>query len=176
MQNTTIILGLIMTMQTVTIFDFDSKSDLSQWKIIDDIVMGGRSVGTFDANAEGHGVFKGKVSLENNGGFSSLHYRCKKMATRNFTKIVLRVKGDGKSYQFRIKDTMDHPYSYVAKFDTAGGWETIEIPLSNMYPAFRGRRLEIPNYQSTTIEEVAFLIGNKKEEHFQLIIDRIELH
>jgi NADH dehydrogenase [ubiquinone] 1 alpha subcomplex assembly factor 1 len=176
MQNITLILVLTMTMQTITIFDFNKDSDVTQWKIVDDIVMGGRSSGVFNVNEQGHGVFKGKVSLENNGGFSSLHYRCKKMVTATSTKIVIRLKGDGKSYQFRIKDALDHPYSYVAKFDTTGAWETIEIPLSDMYPAFRGRTLEIPNYQSNTIEEVAFLIGNKKEEDFQLIIDRIGLH
>lgn len=169
------ILFVTIMMQTTPIFHFHTGSDISQWKIIDDIVMGGRSSGTFGLNDQGNGVFKGKVSLENNGGFSSLHYRCEKMETTSFSSVLIRVKGDGKSYQFRIKDALRHPYSYIAKFDTSGVWETIEIPLREMYPAFRGRTLDIPNYANTGIEEVAFLIANKKEEHFELLIDTIVL-
>ena len=44
-----------------------------------------------------------------------------------------------------------------------------------MYPAFRGRTLDIGNYDSDSIEEIAFLIGNKKAEDFILQIDSITL-
>ena len=37
--------------------------------------MGGRSDGNFNLNKEGFAVFHGEVSLENNGGFSSLRYQ-----------------------------------------------------------------------------------------------------
>jgi hypothetical protein len=32
----------------------------------------------------------------------------------------------------------------------------------------------MPNYNGSNLEEIAFLIGNKKEEQFQLVLDRIE--
>ena len=44
-----------------------------------------------------------------------------------------------------------------------------------MYRAFRGNKLNIPNYPIITLEEIAFLIANKKEESFQLEIDSIIL-
>ena len=44
-----------------------------------------------------------------------------------------------------------------------------------MSPAFRGNKLNIPNYPAETVEELAFLIGNKKAESFQLEIDSITL-
>ncbi|MFN4198010.1 MAG: CIA30 family protein, partial [Flavobacterium sp.] len=53
--------------------------------------------------------------------------------------------------------------------------EIIEIPLNRMYPSFRGRTLNLPNFEANTIEEIAFLIGNKKNESFTLLIDKIEL-
>jgi hypothetical protein len=37
--------------------------------------MGGESSSTFQLNSEGHGVFEGNISLDNNGGFSSVRYR-----------------------------------------------------------------------------------------------------
>ena len=52
------------------IFDFSSDTDISSWRVIDDVVMGGESSGNFIINTEGNAVFYGKVSLENNGGFS----------------------------------------------------------------------------------------------------------
>lgn len=175
MRTIALILPFLIALQTSTIFDFDTNSDVSKWIIVDDVVMGGRSSGSFDIDENGHGVFKGTVSLENNGGFSSLRYRLKKIPSRPYSKVVLRVKGDGKSYQFRVKAKTSDYYSYIKEFNTTGAWETIEIPLSDMYPAFRGRTLDIPNFSNQGIEEIAFLIGNKKAEDFVLRIDHIRL-
>jgi hypothetical protein len=44
-----------------------------------------------------------------------------------------------------------------------------------MYPSFRGRKLDAPNFSHDSIEEIVFLIGNKKNERFELIIDKIAL-
>ena len=44
-----------------------------------------------------------------------------------------------------------------------------------MYPSFRGRKLNKSNFSESEIQEIAFLIGNKKEENFKLLIDKIEL-
>jgi hypothetical protein len=44
-----------------------------------------------------------------------------------------------------------------------------------MKPTFRGRVLDIPNYPGETMEEIAFLISNKKNEAFQLEISKISL-
>ena len=44
-----------------------------------------------------------------------------------------------------------------------------------MYPAFRGRKLQMNNFSSESIQELAFLIGNKKAQNFKLEIDKIYL-
>ncbi len=166
---------LIFIIQNMTIFNFTSDSDISNWKILDDVVMGGRSDGDFKINAEGHGEFSGKVSLENNGGFSSLRYYFESLNTENYSKFVIKLKGDGKSYQFRVKDKRNNRHSYIYKFDTTEDWQKIEIPFSEMYASFRGYKLDIPNFNGDQMEEIAFLIGNKKAESFQLLIDTISL-
>ena len=43
----------------------------------------------------------------------------------------------------------------------------IWIPLKDLYPVFRGRILDIPNFDSQRIVELGFLIGNKKPEKFE---------
>ena len=86
------------------IYDFNKNSKASDWTIVNDGVMGGLFYGNFTINQAGNGVFSGTISLENNGGFSSVRYRFAPLATTAKSKVVLRIKGDGKSYQFRIKD------------------------------------------------------------------------
>ena len=166
---------LFLIVNTMMIFKFTSDSDLSNWNIVDDVVMGGRSNGKFFLNTDGHGVFKGDVSLENNGGFSSVRYNMDALDIRNYSTIVLRLKGDKKSYQFRTKSSKFQRHSYITTFDTSGDWQTIEIVLSDLYPAFRGRKLNIENFPGETLTELAFLIGNKKEESFELEIKSIRL-
>lgn len=165
----------LLFFSTMTIFDFQQDSDLSNWRIVDDVVMGGRSDGQFGINEEGHAVFQGEVSLENNGGFSSVRYRFPQQQVAAFQKMSIRLKGDGKSYQFRVKSDQSDRHSYVYPFQTSGEWQIIEIPLAEMVPRFRGRALSIPNYPGQIMEEIALLIGNKKAEAFRLEMDWIEL-
>jgi len=164
-----------MTGRPLVIFDFNSESDLSEWAIVDDVVMGGRSDSYLDINKEGQGDFHGVVSLENNGGFASTRYRPSPIPLSGQLYCKLKVKGDGKDYQFRIKEYEDERFSYIYNFETSGDWETIEIPLLEMYPSFRGRRLDKPDYAARQISEVAILISNKRNENFQLLIDSIRL-
>jgi len=166
---------LIFMIQTLTLFDFSIESDISNWKILDDVVMGGRSDGNFKINTDGFGEFTGNISLKNNGGFSSLRYYFEPKATTSYSKFKIKLKGDGKSYQFRVKDKQTNRYSYIFQFETTKEWQTIEIPFSKMFASFRGRRLDLPNFEGKYMEEIAFLIGNKKEERFKLLIDSIVL-
>lgn len=158
------------------IFDFNHNTNANDWKIVDDVVMGGRSNGKFTIDSEGNGVFAGVVSLENNGGFSSVRYQFNKIATTKNSQVSIRLKGDGKQYQFRIKDNRNAYYSYITSFKTTGEWENIVIHLKDLYPSFRGRTLDAPNYAADSFEEIVFLIGNKKNEPFKLILDRIDLN
>lgn len=166
---------LIMSMSSMIIFDFTAQSDIQDWLVTDDSVMGGESSGTFKLNADGFGVFSGSVSLENNGGFSSVRYRFDKLKIKGYDKISIKLRGDGKRYQFRIKSNSGDYYSYISTFSTSGEWQEIEIPIKDMYPSFRGRKLDQPNFSNDYIEEIGFLIGNKKDEKFKLLIDKIEL-
>ncbi len=162
-------------MNSKVIVDFKSLTDLSNWTVVDDVVMGGKSSGSFKLNADGYVVFAGSISLDNNGGFSSVRSRFQRIIVSEYTKISVKLRGDGKKYQLRIKAKASDDYSYIAPFLTSGEWQEIEISLKEMYPRFRGQILDQPNFSHESIEEIAFLIGNKKAEDFKLVIDRIEL-
>jgi hypothetical protein len=166
---------LVSSLFSHIIFDFNKNSSISNWVVVDDVVMGGRSNGNFQLNKDGNGVFSGKVSLDNNGGFSSVRYGFNKLNVEKFKSMFLKIKGDGKNYQFRIKHKSSDYASYITSFSSSGEWQEIEIPLNSMYPSFRGRKLDKPNFFHKNIEEVTFLIANKKNEEFMLLIDKIEL-
>lgn len=166
---------LVAALLPKSIFDFNKNSKINDWITVDDNVMGGKSSSTFEINSDGHGVFKGSISLENNGGFCSVRYKFQKTPVKGFKKVIIKLKGDGKIFQFRIKSKSNDYYSYINNFSTTGKWQEIEIPLKEMYPSFRGRRLNQPNFNAEFIEEIAFLVGNKKKENFKLLIDNISL-
>jgi NADH dehydrogenase [ubiquinone] 1 alpha subcomplex assembly factor 1 len=169
-------LFLVTSMEAQTVFNFSKNAQLNNWYVVDDGVMGGRSKGSIRQDQEGHGVFAGQISLKNNGGFSSLRYRLPEpISILGATQVVLKIKADGKDYQFRVTDQIGKRYSYITTFTTNGSWQEIVIPLNSLYPSFRGRSLNMPNFSGDVLQEITFLIGNKKEEDFELLIDSITL-
>ena len=165
----------VKSSKELTIVDFSKDSNLRGWEVEDDVVMGGRSKGMFSVNPEGHAVFSGNVSLENNGGFSSVQYYFDPLDVTPYRAAHIRLKGDGKRYQFIVKSAETDRHHYVYEFRTGNDWETVEIPLAEMYPAYRGKRLDIPDYPGRTMAQIRFLIANKKPESFSLEIDKIWL-
>ena len=157
------------------IYNFDNNSDLDRWVIVNDDVMGGISSSSLEINFDGNGVFEGRISTAYNGGFSSLRFNSKKVFVKDNTHFKIRLKGDGKVYQFRIKSNIDDYYSHIISFKTSGDWETVTFPIKEMYASFRGRRLDIKNFNSDYFEQITFLFGNKKDENFKLLIDNIVL-
>ena len=160
----------------ITLFDFNNTSNISNWKIVNDDVMGGVSTSSFERDKNGIGVFQGRVSTENYGGFASVRYSMKKTKIEKATTVRIRLKGDGKNYQFRIKNKSSDYFSYIKTFSTSGDWQIVEMNLSDFYPSFRGRKLNKPNFDNDFIEQISILIANKKNEKFRLEIEKIELY
>ena len=160
---------------SIIISNFSTNSNLSNWFIVNDVVMGGKSDSGIFLNGDDYAIFKGFVSLANNGGFAMVKHVFKPVKVKSRSKIVMKVKGDRKSYQFRLKSDLSQPHSYVRHFSTNGEWQIIEMNLDEFYASFRGRKLNIPNFDFEQISEIAFLIGNKRAEEFQLQIKWIAL-
>ena len=160
---------------TQTLFQFSQEADICGWTVEDDVVMGGRSNGHLFVNEAGNAIFTGNISLENNGGFSSIQYSFAPIHVSNYRTLVLGLKGDGKPYQLRVESTPNATNAYAFDFETSGDWQTIEIPLADMVAIHHGDRLDLPNYPGNTMAHIQLLIANDKAESFQLEIDRIWL-
>ena len=162
-------------MDAKILYNFKDKTNLRGWTVVDDIVMGGRSNGYFDSDKNGNGHFTGFVSLENYGGFSSVRYKNSNLSVKPYNYIVIKTLGDNKNYQFRVKSKSYHRHQYVKEFFARDEWQEVRIRLDSMKPYFRGRKLDMDNFNHTVITELGILIGNKVEEQFSLRIDSISL-
>ena len=160
--------------EKMTIFDFSQETSSNGWYVVNDGVMGGLSQGQF-SRENGVAIFKGNVSTDNNGGFTMIQNQFETIKTDKFAAFKIRLKGDGKDYQFRVRSDKNQQHSYVYQFSTTGEWQEISVPFSSLAPRYRGRSLEMTNFDGAKIEEIAFLIGNKKKESFTLILDRISV-
>jgi hypothetical protein len=168
-------LTFAMLASYTTLFDFTTDVNMNRWAVVNDGVMGGLSKGKLEVTAEGHGRFTGTVSLENYGGFTSIRCAVADIATTENSRIQLRIKGDGKNYQFRVKHKARDYQSYITTIPTTGDWETIEFPLNELYPSWRGQKLDMPNFDQSSMNEFTFLIANKRNESFELLIDKVLL-
>ncbi len=157
------------------LYTFSNQTNVKEWRIVNDGVMGGISNSILLLTNEGHGLFSGHVSLANNGGFASIQLNKSFKLTEDMKYIVLKVKGDGKSYEFRIKSNIYQSFSYVHPFKTTGEWQNIQLAINDFYPQFFGQKLNRPNFNYKNIEQISFLISNKQEEDFNLFISRISV-
>jgi len=157
------------------IYTFSTQTNIKEWRVVNDGVMGGVSKSSLVLNDTGKGQFSGHVSLANNGGFASIQLNTVTKLAKENKFIILRVKGDGKYYEFRLAGELSQSESYVHKFATSGEWENIKLSISEFYPQYRGRKLNMPNFNFESIKQLSFFIANKKEEDFELLIDWIGL-
>ena len=155
--------------------DFTNAQTTAQMWVVNDGVMGGVSKSSLGFTDLGYGQFFGHVSLANNGGFASIQLNQSIKLTDEIKYVLLRVKGDGKAYEFRLKSQLSQPESYVHQFITTGDWEIIKLPIVDFYPQYFGRKLNRPNFNFSSIAQLSFLIANKQEEDFRLLIDWIGL-
>jgi len=150
----------------------------SSFYCIDDVVMGGISSSSVNLNNSGNLVFEGSVRVENNGGFAS----CKsdllgveKSVLNGGNTLVIRTRGDGKTYRIRasIDGNVDGVY-YNCYIKTDRDNETVtSCPIASMNPTWRGADLSgrVPQMRDAAqIQSLGFMITKEGGQtgHFRL--------
>lgn len=155
---------------------FDFSNGTAPWPSIDDRVMGGRSVSRMRMD-NGVAVFEGNVTLANNGGFASLRSRSHNHQLRGYDGLVLRVRGDGKRYSFRLRTnrSLDGVSYQAPLMAMAGGWSEVWLKFSDFQPVFHGRRVrDYPPLDPSSIQTYGIIISQKQTGPFRLEIDWIK--
>ncbi|MFH2050435.1 MAG: CIA30 family protein [bacterium] len=164
---------------THTLFSFKNNKDSIAWNAVNDNVMGGLSQGKAIITEDSCLMFSGVISFENNGGFSSIRTTPDNYKLGDYEGIKIRIKGDGRIYQFRLRtDRNFDGLAFKQEFNTvANEWIEIKLPFIKFLPTYRGRILENEKpLDPDEIKQFGFLIGDKIEGPFTLIIKKIEAY
>jgi len=152
------------------LFDFATATNAAAWQIVNDDIMGGVSASKFEVT-NGVAVFRGKVSLENNGGFASVRSSPVQQNLTGLDAFVVRVRGDVRRYKFTVRTerSFDTPIYQCAFTTRRGEWEEHRLAFKDFVPTFRGRVLtHVPALDPARVTSVGFLISDKQEGSFKL--------
>ena len=168
-----------MAQEAKRLHNFRAQDEAARWRKVNDGVMGGLSQSEMVFTSQGTAVFRGRVSLENDGGFASVRTTPQDYEVGGYEGLAVRVKGDGHRFKLRLRtnDRFDSP-AYQADFDTVtDAWITVRVPFSAFVATFRGRQLrDAPPLDSAQIRQIGFLIADKQAGPFQLEIDWINAY
>jgi monofunctional biosynthetic peptidoglycan transglycosylase len=155
------------------VFNFDQGEP--GWYTVDDNVMGGVSSSTVNIQDSGILSFQGTMSLENNGGFSSVRSDWRPIDLSNADGVLLRVSGDGKVYRLRIQSaSTGGEIAYNAIFETnPDRWDIVYIPFADMVPTYRGFVMNVGKLDAKNIGSFGFMLSDKQTGEFELQVDWI---
>lgn len=159
----------------LNMIDFTQPNEHQYWTAVNDNVMGGISTGkfTYDGSVS---QFTGELSLDNNGGFSSVN-RSVSPLTNNINAVNLTYIGDGRTYQLRLTTWKDgYRINYKHEFETIKGQQQSKtFYFSDFKAVFRGRLLSgAPELDALDIKQVGFLIADKQPLPFTLNLIQIQ--
>lgn len=156
------------------------ESEKLDWRVVDDGVMGGLSQGKREISKDGILRFFGTLSLENNGGFSSLRTGIVKLDLGGAEGVILRVRGDGRTYQVRLGTDAEYrgrEMSFQAGFPTAKGeWTEVKVPFKRFIGTWRGMDLPDKTFDPSRIRRLGLILADKNEGPFELRVDWIRAY
>ncbi len=164
---------------TLALFDFDKESKPGEWIVVNDGVMGGDSQGTMVLSAEKTGLFSGKVSLEGNGGFVSMHSKPKLRDLGLYDGLLLRAKGDGRLYNVTIRlDERVNGVVYQAPVQSLKDkWIEMKVPFRAFVPTWRGMKLNgAAPIDPFRIQSIGLIISDKKAGPFRIELDWVSAY
>lgn len=169
-----------MLMATKVIeYNFGLKKDGYNWTIINDSVMGGltNSTATFTDNTI---LFKGDLSLENNGGFASLKSPFSTYDLSYFNTISIKYKTKGQTLAITLEPhkVFYKPYYKLILPQTNTEWKTLVIDINEFksYRMGRGSDDRITEAILAKIKRIGFITSDKKAGAFEIEIDYIKFN
>jgi uncharacterized surface protein with fasciclin (FAS1) repeats len=169
-------LGIASEEGIKTITDFSNPLVGTQWLSVNDGVMGGVSKGSFRITEDKTLEFSGSLSLENNGGFTSIRSRPADLNLDGYDTIAIRIKGDGRTYSLNLRTSSRNAAgSYRAPFRTKKNtWQVVRIPFKDFgYTAYGRRYAGTAPLQANKVQSVGFTLSDKQAGTFQLEVDWI---
>jgi hypothetical protein len=161
------------------LIDCKSPGEEKRWEVIGDKVMGGLSESRLIMSTDNTTLFEGELSLENNGGFSSVRTYLGDLFLDGFRGLAIRVRGDGKRYRLRVRTAdASEGFAYQASFATQSDtWITVHLPFSGFEPFSRGNVVpDAPALNPSDIRQIGLMIADKQPGSFRLEIEWVKAY
>jgi len=161
------------------LFDYQQsdKTIDTSWTMVNDNVMGGRSTGQFIVN-ENYLTFSGFIN-SNGGGFSSIRHSVPSSSFSGIDHIRLSVRSDGRPYTLSLADDFSKPrgISHRARIgvNASSEFQDVNIPVNDLRPMFRGRRVQAPELNTNRIQELRIMLSDTVDGDFVLDIAWIDI-
>lgn len=156
--------------------DFGQETGGQNWQIVNDGVMGGLSEGRVEMMEETL-IFKGKVSLKNNGGFTSLRGPFEDYNLSNFETMTIKYKSTGQNIAFRMElhERWFMPYFKKGLPETNNEWQTITVPLTEFqeYRVGSATGKKMSPKELADVIRLGFITNSKKATAFEFEVDFI---
>ena len=157
--------------------DFGQNTGGQDWMIVNDGVMGGLSKSTaiFTKNSL---LFKGTLSLQNNGGFASIRSGKGKFDLSKYTTVKIKFRSTGRDFSLRFADSeLYFKPNYKHNFSSSTGeWEIAELKMSDFKEYTMGQLsgATVSKDKLENIIRIGIILSDKKEGSFEIEIDYIE--
>lgn len=157
--------------------DFGETTGGQDWIIVNDDVMGGLSDSKATLTKNGL-LFKGNLSLKNNGGFASIRSSNQKFDLSKYTTIKIKFRSTGRDFALQFSDSklfFKPNYKHIFGSST-GDWEIAELKMSNFKEYRMGQVSEakVSKQKFENIIRLGVILSDKKEGPFEIEIDYIE--
>ena len=157
--------------------DFEDAAAAGRWKTVNDGVMGGKSKGGMSVK-DGVMTFAGSINTDG-GGFSSVRMKVEPGTLADANRLLLRVKGDGRTYRLTVEDDRGDPerrpnFGKDMEAGPAGEWRTVSVALADMKPTFHGEPVDAKPLQKDRIVEVGIILSDGRDGPFTLDVDWID--
>lgn len=176
---TLILLSIITTMSHKTKYkiDFGKGADNQDWMIVNDGVMGGLSESSA-IYTNTSVLFKGAISLKNNGGFAMIRSPKGNFNLSDFKTVRIKFRSKGRDFSLRLATSeLYYKPNYKHKFrSTSKDWEIIELKLSDFQEYTLGQLTasKISEEKIKNILRIGIILNDKIEGPFEIEVDYIE--
>ncbi len=157
--------------------DSEDAEANQRWLVVNDNVMGGRSLGGLSFEA-GTLIFEGDINTDG-GGFSSLRLPLDPGVLAPFGRIELRARPDDRASMMTLDDAVparDRRVSHRAPigFTPGGEWQTVSVAFDELFPAIFGRPIDDLPFRADLATRIGLMISDGFDGRFRLEVDWID--
>ncbi|MEP2935329.1 MAG: CIA30 family protein [Gilvibacter sp.] len=170
-------LMILGTADSIMKINFGSLHNQTDWYVINDGVMGGLSESQVGFNEDSF-IFKGEVSLQNNGGFSSIRSPFETYDLSDFSAVEIKYKATGYDFAFNLATSKVwyRPVYRAPILDSEGEWITKVFKLSDFNEVVVGKKTgdKLPQEMYKDVIRLGFITNEKRAGKFLLEVDYIK--